>query len=41
MKRLYRNHQWISIPDNNGISYFGISSFLKNYCTRLKRIDYE
>ena len=41
MKKLYRNHVWISLPDKAGLSFFGLSEFAKEHFLRLKRLDYE
>ena len=41
MKRFYRNHLWVSKPDSKGLSYLGLSPFIKDYFIRLKKIDYE
>jgi hypothetical protein len=41
MKKLYRNHQFITAPDKNGISYFGLSDFALKYFVRFHKINYE
>ncbi len=35
MQKLIRKHQWITLPDNKGISYYGLTNFAKNYFLRL------
>ena len=41
MKKLIRNHQWITSPNTEGISFFGITQFSKDYFLRFQRLDYE
>ena len=41
MKRLFRRHQWVSLPDLTGASYFGISGFAKDYFMRLHQADHD
>ena len=41
MKRFYRNHVWVSPPDQSGLSFFGISDFTKDHFLRLKKLNYE
>jgi hypothetical protein len=38
MKKLIRKNQWITLPNNKGISYYGLTDFAKNYLLRLDSI---
>jgi hypothetical protein len=38
--KLIRKHQWITLPDNKGISYFGITNFAKDYFLRLDSVTH-
>ena len=39
MRKFIRSHQWVTSPDSQGVSLFGITQFSKDYFLRFQRID--
>ena len=40
MKKLIRNHIWVTLPDQLNISYLGITDFSKEYLLRFQKFDH-
>jgi hypothetical protein len=41
MRKLYRTHQFVTPPDANGVSYFGLSDFALKYFVRFHKLNFE
>jgi hypothetical protein len=41
MQKLIRKHQWITLPDSKGISYYGLTNFSKDFLLRLDSLYHE
>ena len=40
-KKLFYSHQFITLPDNKGISQFGVSEYVLKYFVRFNKVNHQ